>query len=77
MKEIIQRFKAPTPLFFKKVQRLGVSLTALGGAIQVIPHISTRISELSVNMMVAGGVIVALAQFAVTNTSDLIDTTKP
>ena len=68
MKQLITRFLGSTPAFFKRMQILGGSIGTLCLAVQVIPHISARLSELSVNGVVAGTMITLVAQFACTNT---------
>ncbi len=35
--EIIERVKAPTPQFFKKIRTIGLTLGAIGGAILTAP----------------------------------------
>ena len=70
MKELINRLKAPTPAFFKKLQRLGLSLSALSATLMAIPNISPKATPFLTNLAVVGGVIVAVAQFARDTTSD-------
>ena len=70
MKQLLVRLSGSTPVFFKRMQILGGSIGTLCLAIQVIPHISARLSELSVNGVVAGTVITLVAQFACTNTPE-------
>jgi len=72
LKELISRFKAPTPLFFKKLQKLGASLIALSSALMVIPKIPQAATPLLTNIAVIGGVIAAVSQFAKDNTNEEI-----
>lgn len=37
MKKIIERYKAESPTFFKKVIAIGITLTAIGGGILALP----------------------------------------
>jgi hypothetical protein len=62
MKELLNRWKSETPVFFKKVQIFGVSLAALGSAL--VPAIPGQIPTILISV---GTSLAALAQFAVTN----------
>ncbi len=54
-----ERFKAPTPKFWKKVQRLGVVLGVIGGALVApFPPVGSV-------LITAGAVITALSQLTV------------
>lgn len=71
MKNIIERAKAPTPKFFKKVRTIGLVLTASGGAILASPLV-LPIALLSAAgyVTLAGGVMSALGQMAVKQEPD-------
>jgi hypothetical protein len=66
IKEWISRFSCPTPVFFKKVAKLGGVLLAGGGAIVAptvvnvaMPH---NLVSIASNLMVAGSVMIAVAK---------------
>ena len=59
---IKERFKAPTPLFWKKVQTIGITIGGLG-AILVAPPIG--LSVVGGYLITAGSVIGVLSQLTV------------
>ncbi len=61
-----QRWKAPTPKFWKKVQRLGLALTAVGALVATAP-ISLPAALVTAGSYAAfgGGLIAAMSQFTV------------
>lgn len=67
MKHIWKRLTSTTPKFFRKLQVFGASLAAMCVSIEAIPKVSARISEIAENGIVAGAIIIAVAQFACTN----------
>ena len=73
LQEIISRFKAPTPKFFKKIQVAGASLAAMGLGLTQIPGATGVIVGLGTHAIVAGGVIVLVAKFAIENVGDGTD----
>lgn len=65
---IIQRAKAPTPSFFKKLQLFGLVLTAASGVIIGGGQTSPRqLIEISKHMATAGAVLIAVSQVTVDN----------
>ena len=68
--EIINRFKAPTPVFFKKVQILGVSIVAFGTGITQMPNVSVPLVSIATHAIVAGGIMVLIAKLAIQNVGD-------
>lgn len=60
--KIKERFKAPTPKFWKKVQRLGITIGGLG-AILIAPPIG--LSVVGGYLITAGSVIGVLSQLTV------------
>lgn len=66
MKTIIQRAKAPTPPFFKKLRNIGIGLTTIAGVVLTAP-VSLPATMVSVAgyIAVAGGVASAISQLAV------------
>lgn len=72
MKELSlkQRWKAPTPKFWKKVQRVGLVLTAVGTVLATAP-VSLPVAIVTAGSYAAfgGGLIAAMSQFTVDDTS--------
>ena len=64
---IIERFKAPTPNFWKKVQKVGITIGSLG-AILIAPPIG--LSVVGGYLITAGSVIGVLSQLTVENVND-------
>lgn len=64
---IIDRFKAPTPNFWKKVQKVGITIGSLG-AILIAPPIG--LSVVGGYLITAGSVIGVLSQLTVENAND-------
>lgn len=73
MKHLYERLVSPTPKFFKKLRRLGLSLTALSTGLITIPNVPATIVAFAGHAAIAGAVMVVVAQFAVENTSDLTE----
>jgi hypothetical protein len=63
MQQIIDRVKAPTPLFFKKLRAVGIVLAGISTAIITAP-VSLPIAVVTAAgyVAVAGGVISAVSQ---------------
>ena len=59
---IIERFKAPTPKFWKKVQKVGITIGGLG-AILVAPPIG--LSVVGGYLITAGSIIGVLSQLTI------------
>lgn len=68
MKQAIKRFKAKTPDFFKRMQVVGGSLSALCTGIIAVPNISERLEIMATNGIVAGAIMILVSQFAVDST---------
>jgi hypothetical protein len=61
--KIIERFKAPTPKFHRRLRNIGLGLIAAGGAILASPVVlPTAIVSLASYLIVAGSVASAVAQ---------------
>lgn len=71
--EAYSRFKSAVPLFFRKVQALGVSVAALGAALQAL-SLPPKFSAIAGYVAVAGGTMVAIAQFAEKTTTNIDNT---
>jgi ABC-type xylose transport system permease subunit len=63
---ISERFKAPTPNFWKKIQKIGLTLGAIGGILVAAPiTLPAAIVTAAGYMVVAGGVTATLSQLTV------------
>ena len=61
--KIIDRFKAPTPKFHRRLRNIGLGLIAAGGAILASPvALPIAIGSLASYLIVAGSVATAVAQ---------------
>ncbi len=61
-----QRWKAPTPKFWKKVQRVGILLTAVGTALATAPvALPAAIITAGAYAAFGGGLIAAMSQLTV------------
>lgn len=61
-----QRFLAPTPKFWKKVQKLGLALTAVGTFVATAPiSLPATIITLGGYAAFGGGLIAAMSQLTV------------
>jgi hypothetical protein len=62
---MIQRLKAPTPSFWKKVRNVGIAILGGGGAIlalQTTISVPQYYLDFALHMTIVGSVIVAMAQ---------------
>lgn len=67
MKKIINRAKAPTPIFFKVLRNIGLVLAAVGGTILAAPiALPVVITSIGGYLAVAGGVVSAVSQLTTT-----------
>lgn len=63
LKELKNRWKAETPSFWKKVQKVGIALGAVGTVIVTAPiGLPTSIVAIGGYLVTAGGITAALAQ---------------
>jgi hypothetical protein len=68
MKQIIERAKAPTPKFFKKLRNIGLTLAAISTAIITAPiALPAAIVTAAGYVAVASGVISAVSQITTTD----------
>lgn len=68
MKEIVTRMKKPTPKFFKKLRKIGLTLVAVSAVIYATPvALPAVIIKVAGYLAVAGGVVGAVSQAAVKN----------
>lgn len=62
---IIQRVKAPTPKFFKKIRNAGLMLAAISAAILAAPiALPITVVHVAGYLAVAGGIATAISQTA-------------
>lgn len=68
MKKIIDRAKAPTPKFFKKLRNIGLTLAAISAAIVTAPiALPAAVVTVAGYVAVASGVISAVSQITTTD----------
>lgn len=65
MPSFIQRLKAKTPPFFRKLQAFGILLSGIGEILSKYPNLPHAKLHLADMLLCAGGVIVVVSQFAV------------
>ena len=66
MKEVLQRLTAPTPTFWKKLQKIGLILAGISGVIAAAPiALPTVITTAAGYLTVASGTIAAVSQLTV------------
>ena len=66
MKNIVQRVKAPTPKFFKKVRNISLVLAAIGTTLLTAPvSLPAVVIKIAGYLAVAGGVAGTISQTAV------------
>lgn len=63
---ILQRAKAPTPKFFRRLRVVGLTMAAIAGAIFAAPiAVPVVVTTIAGYVAVAGGVVTAVSQVAV------------
>jgi hypothetical protein len=68
MKKIIERAKAPTPKFFKKLRNIGLTLAAISAAIVTAPiALPAAVVTAAGYVAVASGVLSAVSQITTTD----------
>ena len=65
MKKVLKRLQSKTPDFFKRLQIIGGSLSALCTGIIATPNITEKLSNLATHGIVAGAIMILISQFAV------------
>jgi hypothetical protein len=64
---IKQRFESPTPGFFKKLQRLGLAVAAVGTTVIALPvALPALLTQVAGYCILAGGVAAAVSQVTTT-----------
>lgn len=65
---IVERYKKPTPKFFKTLRNIGIALATAGGAITAAPiSMPAIVVTIATYMTVAGTVATAVSQAVVTD----------
>jgi hypothetical protein len=73
---LVERVKAPTPKWFKIIRNIGITLTAVGGAILAAPvALPATIVTVAGYVLLGGTVATAIAQTAMQTDND--EETKP
>ena len=68
---LVERFKEPTPSFFRKLRNIGIALAATGGAILAAPiSLPAVIITIATYLTVAGTVATAVSQAVVIDESN-------
>jgi ABC-type xylose transport system permease subunit len=74
---LMKRWKAKTPNFWKKVQKIGLAVGAIGGAILTAPiSLPAAVITTAGYLVTAGAVTAAVSQLTVENPKDLEDGPK-
>ena len=74
--KITERYKKPTPSFFRKLRNIGIALAATGGAIIAAPiALPTLAITIATYLTVAGTVATAISQAVVSDTNQELDGT--
>ncbi|KRP30099.1 MAG: hypothetical protein ABS28_06690 [Cryomorphaceae bacterium BACL22 MAG-120619-bin32] len=69
--KITERYKKPTPTFFRKLRNIGIALAATGGAIIAAPiSLPAILVTVATYLTVAGTVVTAVSQAVVTDDVD-------
>ncbi len=71
---IIDRFKKPTPTFFKILRNIGLTLVAIGGAILTAPvALPTLFITIATYVTVIGGVATIVSQAVVSDVDEILN----
>jgi uncharacterized membrane protein HdeD (DUF308 family) len=74
---IVQRAKAPTPKFFRVLRSIGLAMLAISGSVIASPvALPVAIVTFTGYVAVAGGVISAVSQITVDNSSSSVQANK-
>ncbi len=66
--KIIDRYKKPTPTFFRKLRNIGIALAATGGAILAAPiSLPALVITIATYLTVVGTVATAVSQAVVSD----------
>jgi len=66
--KLIDRYKKPTPTFFRKLRNIGIALAATGGAILAAPiSLPALVITIASYLAVAGTVVTTVSQAVVSD----------
>ncbi len=66
--KLIDRYKKPTPTFFRKLRNIGIALAATGGAILAAPiSLPALVITIASYLAVAGTVVTTVSQSVVSD----------
>jgi hypothetical protein len=69
--KIIERYKKPTPKFFRILRNIGIALATAGGAIIAAPiSVPAAVISIATYMAVVGTVATAVSQAVVSDTKE-------
>lgn len=71
MKKLLNRLQSKTPDFFKRLQIIGGSLSALSTGIIAVPNITERLATLATHGIVVGAIMILISQFAVDSSASI------
>ena len=71
MKEIISRFFAESPKFFKRLKAIGASVSGTGIALAAISGIPPTLAEIGAKMIWIGATMVAVSQLTCQDPTDV------
>jgi hypothetical protein len=76
--KIIERYKKPTPKFFKTLRNIGIALATAGGAIIAAPiSVPAAVISIATYMTVVGTVATAISQAVVSDSPIKKDQNSP
>ncbi len=71
---IIERYKKPTPKFFRNLRNIGAALATIGGAIIAVPAtVPHLLLTLATYLTIAGAVASAISQLVVEKDESIIN----
>ena len=69
--KLIDRYKKPTPPFFKKLRNIGIIIGALGGSILAAPiALPALLSTIATYFTIAGSIAISVSQAVVEDTHE-------
>ena len=75
--KLIDRYKKPTPTFFRKLRNIGIALAATGGAILAAPiSLPALVITIASYLAVAGTVVTTVSQAVVSDNENETETEK-
>ncbi|ARV14832.1 hypothetical protein [Polaribacter sp. SA4-12] len=76
--KIIERYKKPTPKFFRLLRNIGIALATAGGAIIAAPiSVPAIVISIATYMTVVGTVATAVSQAVVSDSPKIMDKNSP